>query len=227
VRPGIESSTNVSAATPNRHVIFIHGLWMTGVEASVLRQRLAGRGFQVEQYHYRSLTATADSVVEELRERILAVPGPAHLVGHSLGGLLVLRLASRLPDLELGRVVLLGSPVNGSQAARGLVKWPGAHLLLGNLPASELLDPGPRRWERASALGVVAGSRPVGLGRFVGDMQGPNDGTVSVEETRLAGATEHLVLPVSHMGMLLSEDVADKVARFLDTGRFTAAPPRN
>lgn len=200
---------------------------MTGIESTVLRQRLARSGFYVEQYHYRTTTAPVDRVVEELRDRILAVPGPAHLVGHSLGGLVALRLAERLPEVELGRVVLLGAPVNGSLAAQNLVKWPGAAWLLGDLPSAELLQSTPRRWTRDSALGVIAGSRSVGLGRFFGHFEGPNDGTVAVDETRLLGASEHLVLPVSHMGMLLSEDVAQRTAAFLHTGSFRApdAPP--
>lgn len=204
------------------HVILIHGLWMSGLESTVLRQRLARSGFQVEQYHYRTTTTAVDTVVEELKQRILAVPGPAHLVGHSLGGLVALRLAERLPEVELGRVVLLGSPVNGSRAAQGLVQWPGASWLLGQLPTAELLRATPRRWTRGTALGVIAGSRPVGLGRFFGHFDGPNDGTVAVDETQLDGATEHLVLPVSHMGMLLSEEVAHRVAGFLHTGSFRA-----
>lgn len=205
------------------HVILIHGLWMTGLESSVLRQRLARSGFQVEQYQYHTTTTAVDRVVEELKARILAVPGPAHLVGHSLGGLVALRLAERLPEVELGRVVLLGSPVNGSRAAQNLVKWPGAAWLLGDLPSVELLQSAPRRWTRDSALGVIAGSRSIGLGRFFGHFDGPNDGTVAVDETKLLGAREHLVLPVSHMGMLLSEDVAQRTANFLRTGSFRHA----
>jgi pimeloyl-ACP methyl ester carboxylesterase len=206
------------------HVIVIHGLWMTGIEASVLRGRLADYGFAVEQYHYRSVTADVESVVRELHARILAVPGPAHLVGHSLGGLVALRLAERLPDLELGNVVLLGSPVNGSQAARALASWPMGQWMLGSLPYQELLE-GGRRWTRGTPLGVIAGTHSVGLGRFVGRLREPNDGTVAVAETRLDGATEHLELPVSHMGMLLSEDVASLVANFLRLGTFRKPPP--
>lgn len=201
------------------HVIVIHGLWMTGLEASVLRHRLANRGFAVEQYHYRSMTADVDSVVHELRERVLAVPGPAHLVGHSLGGLVALRLAERLPDVELGNVVLLGSPVNGSAAARALAAWPAMQWMLGRLPSEELLASG-RRWTRGTPVGVIAGTNSMGLGRFVGRLAEPNDGTVSVDETRLDGATEHVELPVSHMGMLVSEDVAALVVRFLRGGTF-------
>ena len=62
----------------------------------------------------------------------------------------------------------------------------------------------------------------MGLGRFFARMQEESDGTVAVSETRLPGHTEHLALPVSHMGMLLSSRVARHVGAFLSTGRFEA-----
>ena len=52
------------------------------------------------------------------------------------------------------------------------------------------------------------------------DLDGPNDGTVAVEETRLEGATAHCTLPVTHTGMWLSPQTAEQVATFLQHGRF-------
>jgi hypothetical protein len=58
------------------------------------------------------------------------------------------------------------------------------------------------------------------MGRFVADLPEPNDGTVALEETRVDGMKEHLVLPVTHTGMMLSSEVADRTARFLASGSF-------
>jgi pimeloyl-ACP methyl ester carboxylesterase len=204
-------------------VLIAHGLWMTGVEATLLRQRLGRHGFAVHQFHYHSLLALLPQVIEELRTEVLALPPPVHLVGHSLGGLLVLRLVDQHPDLPLGRLVLLGSPVNGSESARAFVRLPGAALLFGSLADAELLRATARAWRHPFEIGVIAGSSPLGFGRLLGHLPEPNDGTVSVAETRLAGATEHLVLPVSHTGMLLSESVVNETAEFLATGRFSRA----
>jgi hypothetical protein len=55
------------------------------------------------------------------------------------------------------------------------------------------------------------------LARF----NGPNDGTVAVAETLVEGATDHCELPVSHVGLWMSSAVAERVATFLDTGRFS------
>ena len=69
-------------------------------------------------------------------------------------------------------------------------------------------------------VGAVAGSSPTGLGRFFAAFDEPNDGTVAVAETQLAGLKDHIVLPVSHTGMLISGAVADQAAHFLRCGEF-------
>ena len=205
-------------------VIVVHGLWMTGIEATLLRMRLAESGFEVRQFHYRSMTAVLDEVVAELAAEIAALPPPVHLVGHSLGGLLILRLAEQRPQTPLGRVVLLGSPVNGSRAARAFASLPGAHLVFGQLAGGELLAPQARRWTHRAPLGVIAGDHALGLGRLLTTLTEPNDGTVAVDETRLEGAAAMLVLPVSHTGLLVSAEVAQQVVAFLGSGQFAATP---
>jgi hypothetical protein len=69
-------------------------------------------------------------------------------------------------------------------------------------------------------VGIIAGRLPVGLGRLFGRFAGPNDGMVAVEETRLEGAADHIVLPVAHTSLLWSAAVAHQVEHFLHTGRF-------
>ncbi|MCX7058515.1 MAG: alpha/beta fold hydrolase [Proteobacteria bacterium] len=208
-----------------RSVVFVHGLWMTGMEATLFRHRLAPHGYAVRQFHYHSLSAAADTVLDALRAEVLAQPAPVHLIGHSLGGLIVLRLLERHPDLPVGRVVLLGAPVNGSQAAQGFMRLPGAPWLFGPMAGEELLAAAPRAWRHPAALGVIAGTHSLGLGRLVGSLSGPNDGTVAVEEARLDGATDTLLLPVSHVGLLLSEAVIEATACFLQHGAFSATGP--
>ena len=206
-------------------VVVAHGLWMTGLEATLFRQRLAHRGYAVRQFHYRSMTAVPEDVVAELRAEVLALPPPVHLVGHSLGGLLLLRFAAAHPELPLGRLVLLGSPVNGSRAARAFAALPGASIFFGSLAGGELLRETVPRWTGPAAVGVIAGSHSLGFGRFIGHLPEPNDGTVAVEETQLDGASDHLVLPVSHTGLLVSEAVVAATVRFLSSGRFAAPAP--
>ena len=70
-------------------------------------------------------------------------------------------------------------------------------------------------------LGVIAGDATIGLGRVVAPgLARPHDGTVSVEETRVTGAREHLVLPVGHTAMLMSPLVVRRMLHFFEEGSF-------
>ena len=104
-------------------------------------------------------------------------------------------------------------------AARDRFTW--ASRLLGRCVAEELFADRPRRWElRDRPLGVVAGTRKMGLGRFFATFDGDSDGTVAVSETRIPGAADFVSLPVSHMGLLMSAKVARQTGAFLRDGRF-------
>ncbi len=193
---------------------------MNGLETHWLRQRLAARGFDARAFSYHSLHAELADVLTALEAQVRALPPPVHLVGHSLGGLVVLALFERIRDLPDGRVVLLGSPVNGSCAATAVSRWPIGPVVLGRLALTQLVGAPRRCWDPCRDLGVIAGSLSAGMGRFVANLPEPNDGTVAVAETRISGMKEHLVLPVTHTGMMLSSEVADRTAAFLASGRF-------
>jgi pimeloyl-ACP methyl ester carboxylesterase len=203
-------------------IVYVHGLWLTGVESAWLRRRLAlALDCEAHAFHYRSVTATVGEAVEALREFIIGLNADAvHLVGHSLGGIVLLRLLESFTAVPPGRVVLLGSPVNGSCVARGLACWRLGSAVLGRMVEVELLQAPQRRWEGGRDLGLIAGSQSLGLGRVVAELPHPNDGTVAVVETELPGATDRIVLPVSHTGMLFSAEVVRQTACFLRHGRF-------
>jgi hypothetical protein len=140
-------------------------------------------------------------------------------MGHSLGGLLILQMLARGQWRQPGKLLFLGSPLNGSAVARRAEHWPGANLLLGH--ARGRLFHGQAGWPEQRTSGMIAGTRAAGLGRLVGGLDKPNDGTVSVVETRHPGLTEHISLPVTHTGMLFSAQVARQANSFLSRGRFT------
>ena len=208
---------------PAPDVLLLHGLWMRGFAMAMLHRRLREEGFQVHQFEYMSVAAPPEQAIARLRKRIRALaPGPVHVVGHSLGGILALLACRDGEDLPDGRIVCLGSPLNGSGAARGLTHRWGGDMLLGR--SKELLEHGLDRWDGTRQVGVIAGRQPVGLGSLVGDVGYEHDGSVGVEETRLPGLTDHCILETSHTGMLVSADVARQVAFFLREGHFDTAP---
>ena len=194
---------------------------MSGLETLTLRGRLMRAGFAPRLFRYPSTRTSLGEAAAALAAELRGFgSGPAHLVGHSLGGLVILEAFERERQLPDGRVVLLGSPVRGSRAARAVAAWTIGPQLLGNLATTELTRERAPAWRWPQQLGVIAGSRSVGMGRMLADLPVPNDGTVAVDETHIAGQQDEAVFDVSHLGMLLSARVAGAVATFLESGRF-------
>lgn len=209
------ASQSVSAA-----VVLVHGLWMRGWVLALLGRRLAACGFRPSSFSYSSLRGELDDNARSLARFVEEIGAPTvHLIGHSLGGLVILRMLEIAASPTVGRVVLLGSPYMDSVAARRLARVPLARRLLGRSIPRWLEGARPQLASRF-AIGVIAGSRGIGVGRLLGGIPKPNDGVVAVAETRLPGAA-HRVLRVSHAGMLVSRAVADEACRFLKEGRFS------
>lgn len=203
-------------------IVYVHGLWMNGAESLFLRRRLEAQlGARVHPFHYRSVSATMADAVARLDAFVQELaPAALHLVAHSLGGLVVYRFFEQYPDQPPGRVVFLGVPAVASRAAVAAARMRWTLTPLGQCVAEELLTERARRWAPARELGIIAGTRNVGLGQLFARFDEDSDGTVAVSETRLPGAADHLTLPVSHMGMLLSARVARATGTFLQTGHF-------
>jgi pimeloyl-ACP methyl ester carboxylesterase len=214
-------------------VVYVHGLWLKGGESLLLRRRLS-RALQAESrvFPYTSVGVGVTDIAMALGRYLGTIETDTlHLVAHSMGGLVVLKLfeLSPVPEgplagvaqgLPPGRIVLTGSPVRGSRSAERLARLPFGRALLGPTASNLLLTPREPRWQGGRDLGVIAGDLPLGLGRLLGPMAAPNDGTVWFDETQLPGAAEQLRVRVSHTGMVYSAEVARQVAAFLKDGRF-------
>jgi pimeloyl-ACP methyl ester carboxylesterase len=208
-------------------VVYIHGLWLTGHESLLLRRRLEREfGFRVHAFRYPTVSASMAEVAARLAAFVSRLaPSTLHLVGHSLGGLVIYRFLELYPQYFPGRVVFLGTPAVTSRAAVNAARLRWAAPLVGRCVAEELLTHHERRWVSPRELGIISGTRRVGLGQFVARFDEDCDGTIAVSETQLAGATDHVRLPVSHMGMLLSARVAMETGAFLERGRFSLQAP--
>jgi len=203
-------------------VVLVHGIWMTGLEMQPLARRLRACGYRTRVFRYRSLRRPLDWNARRLiREVRSQGAGTLHLVGHSLGGLVILQALQECPELVTGRVVLLGSPVKGSLSAQRLQRHAWSRWLLGRSAEPGLLG-GVPHWPGRQEAGVIAGSRPVGVGRLLGGFPGPGDGTVALSETAIDTAPASLVVRTTHMGLLFSAPVAQALCRFLAAGHFEA-----
>jgi pimeloyl-ACP methyl ester carboxylesterase len=205
------------------HAVYVHGLWMPGDESLILKHRLAQEfGLTLHSFRYSSAGASMADITARLDSFVRELDAPdVHFVGHSLGGLVIHRFLERFPDQPAGRAVFLGTPCVASRAAVSAARFaPIAHIM-GQSVAEELLRPRERRWLQSRPLGIVAGTQAIGVGQFLAQFDEDNDGTIAVSETRMPGATDHITLPVSHMGLLMSARVARETGLFLTQGRFS------
>lgn len=201
-------------------VILLHGLWLHPFVLKPLVRRLERMGLKAVPFGYRTVLRDLDTNARALQQFAARTPGDRlHFVGHSLGGLVVLRALTLGAPARTGRTVLLGSPCMGSQVVSTLSGIPGGTFMLGLSVAQWMRDPVP--WVADDyEIAAIAGVRKFGLGHLVVPIDPPHDGGVRVEETRLPSLSDHLILPVSHTGMLFSREVARQTGTYLMHGRF-------
>jgi pimeloyl-ACP methyl ester carboxylesterase len=201
-----------------REAVLVHGVWVPGFVMLPLAARLAREGFRCHRFGYHGQRRPLAANAEDLARFARSV-GPAHFVGHSLGGLVILQALNEHPEVAAGHVVLLGTPACGSFSGRRLAGHGVGRWILGQTQslwhARQAM-----RWKRPEPLGVIAGTMPLGLGRALGRLPGPNDGVVCVDETAVAGMSERITLHVGHSAMLVSARVAAQTAAFLREGKF-------
>lgn len=145
-----------------------------------------------------------------------------HFVTHSMGGILVRQFLSRHSLNNLGRVVMLAPPNKGSQLADKLnrfllYRWVNgpAGSQLGTTKDSLPVALGGAHYE----LGIIAGNRSINL-LLSTLLPSPDDGKISVENTRLSGMKDHITLPVTHTFMMQNRRVISQVLHFLQYGKF-------
>ncbi|MEX0915490.1 MAG: alpha/beta fold hydrolase [Wenzhouxiangellaceae bacterium] len=201
-------------------VVLVHGLWYGRPSMLPLARRLRKRGWNCSLFGYSSIFGRPGDNVARLAEWLEDIDGdPLHFVGHSLGGLIVLKmLAESGATLPGGRVVLLGSPLTGSAVARRMAGNRALRPWIGR--AAGVLDSGIGHLPGDREVAAIAGSASLGAGRLIADLEKPHDGTVSVNETRVPGLADHCELPVSHTGLVFSREVAEAIDSFFRTGRF-------
>ena len=209
-----------------KNVVCTHGIYSHSVGMMLIKRRLEREyGLRVFRFNYKSVRGTLDENAAALADFIHAHGlESTHLIGHSLGGVIALRMLANDPKAVPGRLVCLGSPLCGSRAAAFMSERQWAEPMIGHSVRAGVIHQAANEWGshvcRSRDIGVIAGTVPMGLGMLFAKFDEPNDGTIALSETRLDGARDHLVLDVSHKGLLVSKDVIDQAAAFLKRGEF-------
>jgi len=223
----------VISVTPARGadcVVFLHGLARTSASMEKAAATFEESGYVVANIDYPSrffpIEKLAPLAIETGLEKCPA-ESVVHFVTHSLGGILVRYYLEQNDISNLGRVLMFAPPNKGSEVVDSLRHFPGfgaingpAGYQLGTDKDSVPLMLGPVDYE----VGVIAGTRtfnPI-LSQY---LKNPDDGKISVENTKVAGMTDFLVVPHSHPFIMKSSDAIEQAFSFIETGQFEHEAP--
>ncbi len=221
-----------SAATADECVILLHGLARTSASMGTMAEAIDSAGFVAINIDYPSREYPIEVLAPMAVGKGLVNCESAgaiekiHFVTHSLGGILVRKYLSDNKIPRLGRVVMLGPPNQGSAAVDELGDVPGVDWVngpagrqLGKGAASVPLQLGPADFE----LGVIAGTRTIDpITSAV--LDDPDDGRVSVADTRLDGMDDFIIVEHSHAFMMRLDLPIELTIRFLRSGSFASEP---
>ncbi len=208
------------------YIVVLHGIARTWRSMRTLVKYFKERGYPVLNVGYPSTRLPLESLVQHIRNQVAAFNQDEnrkiHFIGYSLGGLLARGLLHLYRPANLGRVVQLAPPNQGSEVADFwknffLFRW-----IFG--PAGQDLGTNEKEFARILGpvdyeLGVIAGNRswdPISSAMI----EGADDGKVSVQSTRVKGLTDHIVIPASHTFIIYKKEAFEQALHFITTGKF-------
>jgi triacylglycerol lipase len=219
-----------NAVRPTENVILLHGLCRTSRSMIKMQRSLAQAGYTVWNVNYPSRTAPIETLADDAVGKAVAdcrQNGATKIdfVTHSMGGILVRSYLARHAMPDLGRVVMLAPPNQGSEIVNklgnlSLFKWitGPAGDELGTDKNSLPNELGPAHFP----VGIIAGNRSVNWINSLFLIPGSDDGKVSVKRARLDGMSGFIVIHATHMFITYNDEAIRQTIQFLRTGKFSS-----
>jgi pimeloyl-ACP methyl ester carboxylesterase len=210
-------------------VVLLHGMMRSSRSMNRIQRRLEESGYRVINIDYPSTEESIEDIADSIHDQIETIPPDrvsVHFVTHSMGSIVVRYYLAHYKVKNLGRIVMIAPPNRGSIVAAYLKQWAPYRRIFGR--AGQEIARAPRSFPDTlppppCEFGVIAG----GLGKKIGlnpVIPGDNDGTVGVEETRLPGMADFVLVRGQHSTLLLQKVVFQNVIEFLGKGQFIHAP---
>ena len=206
-------------------MLLLHGMGRSPWIFRDLERALDQAGYEAVAIAYPSLTRDLDGHAAHLEGLLNRLEGVSKVsfVTHSLGGIVLrealAREAAWRDRLALGRIVMLAPPNQGSELAAALDDFPPFHLLAGPSAGQQVKGHNYPALPPGAEVGVIAGGTPDGQG-FNPLLSANNDGIVTIEETRLAGVKDVLVVSALHTFLASDPEAIAATLTFLETGIF-------
>lgn len=218
------SSVPNNSISNKETVVVIHGLGRSNMAMWRLASRLEDAGYDVHRVGYRSFNTTSDEVIANITEQIneccISQNNTLHFVGHSLGGLLIRAYLQDNQVKQLGRVVMIGTPNNGT----GIVDRFKDNCLIDLVPIAAALGTEATSLPNRLAppyypVGVIAGILKSEYNEEF--LPGRDDGLVPVESTKIESMTDFIEVESGHSMLRYNSEVARQTIQFLREGKFS------
>ncbi len=215
----IKRSDDVGEVKSGEVVILLHGLFSSALLLKPLEWRLRGLGYVVENWNYPGFGGVIEDHGKRLWDKLMAYDGDEgvdriHLVGHSMGGIVIRSALSLGLPRKLHRVVMIATPNKGSHVARilnGFAPW--LSRMLGQISDADDSFVNRLPW-------VIEGE---GGGEFdleIGLLMARHDRSVRRSSVDLGNWKDRAIVPSLHSLTLLLGETHRQVAGFLDRGEF-------
>ncbi|MGH9866625.1 MAG: esterase/lipase family protein [Candidatus Polarisedimenticolia bacterium] len=194
-------------------VILAHGMGRTRFSMASLATALEHEGFEIVNYGYPSRSDSIARLAQGLASRVQKEEArpevtSVHLVGHSLGNILIRWVIANRRPAKLGRIVMLAPPNRGSHRADLAAPW----FSWLSAPLPELTT-----WDTSTVNTIpTPADVPIGI------IAGSHDGTVPVTQTFLEAPClcDHVVVPSGHTFIMRHQLVHRLTTDYLKSGSF-------